>query len=452
MLKKKEQRKNIIRQAPIVEPPKKVLAPGLTVERTRGIYYNTDILKDYFGGNINEICSQKFGDKEPSRKVYIVEHEGKQAILKIISSPDNLIEEIKQAEKEYDIAFKYSKENIHFASPLGKERFEDKQSKTIHIETLYEYGGEDLYSQIGTLKGKDLMMVIKKSLSPLAFLEINHVFHGDIKPQNIVIKDGLLKVIDFGISTDFQSKTMKMRKTGTVSDRLLGLTEVYSPPEIICKRAQGTEFYLHKIDVYCWGMTIYHLISCEKELDLLAEVANFKKGDKALYEGFLNKVMALEFPGDIDKQFTRLFIPILRNSLLFEPAERPSFTALNFLLGEEIDNPRPMPNLEVQQEDNKNVQSELEKLKKECEALKAKNKELTDLKMQLEDEKSEIGLQQKNCISDLEKSVEEIGNNYSIIDTMKENFKNLTQKIETITILYKKFKEKTEIERMFSGK
>jgi len=138
--------------------------------------------------------------------------------------------------------------NPYIVKALDKREFENSKSEIFHIEMLLEYGRETLEKQISKFNAKNLIVLIIKTLSAFELLEKSGIFHGDIKPQNIVLESENPKIIDFGISKELKEKALLFKKITTFGTKLIGGTLIYILPEVLNKTKN---YILNKIDVYC---------------------------------------------------------------------------------------------------------------------------------------------------------------------------------------------------------
>ena len=80
----------------------------------------------------------------------------------------------------------------------------------------------------------------------LKYAHARGVLHRDLKPQNIMLRDGVPKITDWGLS-----KVMTQSRTTTVSG---GFTAYYAAPEQIANRAKGP-----RTDIWQLGVILYEL-------------------------------------------------------------------------------------------------------------------------------------------------------------------------------------------------
>lgn len=115
--------------------------------------------------------------------------------------------------------------------------------------------GETLSSVLETQGAQPQELVIEWAMQICEALEYLHtrkppIIYRDMKPANVMIKpDGNIKVIDFGIAREYKDQSL----ADTVS---LG-TKGYAAPEQFGGKGQTDA----RTDVYCLGVTLYHLIT-----------------------------------------------------------------------------------------------------------------------------------------------------------------------------------------------
>lgn len=111
--------------------------------------------------------------------------------------------------------------------------------------TLKEY-----ISQKKVLKWEDTIYFTKQILSALKHAHSKGVIHRDIKPQNIMLlKDGKIKVTDFGIARFSRNETQ------TMTDRAIGSVHYISP-----EQAKGNVID-EKADIYSVGVMLYEMLT-----------------------------------------------------------------------------------------------------------------------------------------------------------------------------------------------
>ena len=140
----------------------------------------------------------------------------------------------------------------------------------------------------------------------LRYLHLNGVVHGDIAPDNVIMRGSIDPVlIDFGSSL-FNDESGPINRAPA---KLRAVKEGYSPPELYDRRV----FPSSQSDVYSLGATLYHMIVGEPP-DGGDTGPDKKKILRALSESL----------GRFDRRFLRL----IASALSIKQEERP--TAKNF--------------------------------------------------------------------------------------------------------------------------
>lgn len=130
------------------------------------------------------------------------------------------------------------------------EFYED--DKFYHIVTEYITGGElfDFIIKSRMLSETIAAHFMKQILSGVAYCHSKNIVHRDLKPENLLLDndspDAILKIIDFGTSKIFDSKSRMTQKYGTA---------YYVAPEVLRKD------YNEKCDIWSCGVILYILLS-----------------------------------------------------------------------------------------------------------------------------------------------------------------------------------------------
>jgi eukaryotic-like serine/threonine-protein kinase len=139
-----------------------------------------------------------------------------------------------------------------------------------NIVTVYDFGDEEglPYIVMEFLDGEPLdkiirhqepihlgarLDIIEQVCSALAYAHLQGIIHRDVKPANVIVqRDGLVKLLDFGIARAGQQQVDRgMTRTGT----LVG-TPAYMAPE----RLRGEPFD-GRSDIFSTGVMLYQLIT-----------------------------------------------------------------------------------------------------------------------------------------------------------------------------------------------
>lgn len=109
---------------------------------------------------------------------------------------------------------------------------------------------KEFISQRKKISWNDAVYFTKQILSALRHAHKKGIIHRDIKPQNIMLlKDGTVKVTDFGIARFSRNETQ------TMTDRAIGSVHYISP-----EQAKGS-IIDEKADIYSVGVVLYEMLT-----------------------------------------------------------------------------------------------------------------------------------------------------------------------------------------------
>ena len=157
----------------------------------------------------------------------------------------------------------------------------------------------------------EVQKVMLQLISTLAFLQKNHITHRDIKPQNILISNGVYKLCDFG-------DVRLMKRDGIVVQRVRG-SELYMSPILfngLRAKVYQVRHNTYKSDVFSLGMCF--LLAACLSFDGLVEIRELvDMNQKAL---ILNKHLM--------RRYSQKLIQIFLLMLQTEEMNRPDFISL----------------------------------------------------------------------------------------------------------------------------
>ncbi|MBI2082770.1 MAG: protein kinase [Deltaproteobacteria bacterium] len=164
---------------------------------------------------------------------------GKRVALKMISRP---VEgrDLQYLRAEYSCLTHLSHPNIVQIYDFGY----DKESQRFYFTEEY-IPGESLQNHIGRLPFPKILEVTVQICQALAHLHERGIAHGDLKPSNILLESGQIKLVDFGLARE-----MKKSK----DDRPIGGTLAYLAPEILSGGDPSP-----RSDIYSLGILLFEL-------------------------------------------------------------------------------------------------------------------------------------------------------------------------------------------------
>ena len=169
---------------------------------------------------------------------------GKRYALKVVrrQGPDDDIY-VNQAMVEFEVTQK-----LHHPAIVKIYDMRQKRSwfKLAGVELLMEYVDGKTLDEIEAPEMGQLLLIFCQVASALNHMHRRGVFHGDLKPSNIMLsKSGKVKLIDFG--------TAGLR--GEEKNRVQG-TPQYIAPEQVTEKVMN-----EKTDIYNFGATMYRMFT-----------------------------------------------------------------------------------------------------------------------------------------------------------------------------------------------
>ena len=203
-----------------------------------------------------------------SVKVYAVEsQEGEAAVVKDITYSDTTTWE--KATNEVNIILQLDHPCIVKIYDYFGYR---SSAHTWQLAIIFEKVAKDLMRDIKDRRlqnymwtQEELMSLYVEMVDVFAYLQEQGVAHRDIKPQNILIANGHVKITDFGTSKQTSLSLLKRVSTWT----LVGTPYFLSPllKKSLANRQNTVEHYVIKSDVYSLGLTFLAMAKLETPTD-----------------------------------------------------------------------------------------------------------------------------------------------------------------------------------------
>jgi len=160
----------------------------------------------------------------------------------------------------------------------------------------------------------ELMEILRRLVRNFSSLQTNHITHRDIKPQNIMFVNGILKISDFG-----DAKILK--KKGIVVQRIRG-SELFMSPIVFRAYHAGMQQIQHntfKSDVFSLGMCIFFAASLSYD---------GPSSIREIYDMNMIRNVLYQFLG---RRYSQNFINILWTMLQVDENQRPDFNQLQMM-------------------------------------------------------------------------------------------------------------------------
>jgi len=158
------------------------------------------------------------------------------------------------------------------------------------------------------------MEIFKYLIRIFALLQNNHITHRDIKPQNIMLINGKMKICDFG-------NVRVLKRNGIIIQRIRG-SELFMSPIVFKGYRSGIQNIRHnayKSDVYSLGICFFLAATLSYDgpniIRLMTDMKKIKK--------------VLDY--NLSKRYSKQLINMLYIMLQVEESKRPDFLGLQVL-------------------------------------------------------------------------------------------------------------------------
>ena len=201
--------------------------------KTEKLDINNFILKEDIGeGNFGKV---KLCIYKPTREEYAIKILNKEAIKNKMKNTFF---------QENEIATKFNHINVIYVFEI----FEDNENYYLVMEYCKKGELFDYIVKHQRLTENESAIFFYQLINGIEYIHSKGIAHRDLKPENLLLtNDKILKIIDFGLSHEFNGRDLLKTKCGSPS---------YAAPEIIC-----CPFYDgFKTDIWCCGIILYAML------------------------------------------------------------------------------------------------------------------------------------------------------------------------------------------------
>lgn len=219
-------------------------------------------------------------------------HGGMSTVYLVVNEKTNKLWAMKKVRKVEDGDKKYLKESLkveietlkrlkHPNLPSVVEVIEQQEEYLVVMDYIEGITLENLLQEKGSLDEEEVVRYTIQLCDVLSYLHTRKpaIIYRDMKPSNVVVKpDGNVVLIDFGTAREF-------KKNAARDTNNLG-TRGYAAPEQFGQRGQTDA----RTDIYCLGMTMYHLLTAHNPIEPPYEVYPITKWNAGFSQG-LDKII-----------------------------------------------------------------------------------------------------------------------------------------------------------------
>ena len=182
-----------------------------------------------------------------------------------------------------------------------KDSFLDRE-QYLNIVMIYCDGG-DIYTKTRQAKGKNfseqqIMDWLVQMALALYYLHERKILHRDLKTQNIFLKNGKIRLGDFGIAKVLDS-------TRDFANTCIG-TPYYMSPELFKNRP-----YSYKSDIWALGCVLYEMCNLRHAFDAQS------------FNGLAMKILRGSYP-PLNNTYSKSLRDLITRMLSIKPSMRPT--------------------------------------------------------------------------------------------------------------------------------